>query len=171
MANPKQDRRRVISIALLAALTACAGLFGYLRAAPDSEQEPDRYYYRNSAGAVLFTHTEHQDNVADCEDCHHEILTGADEPLSCRSCHPAEAPEAAPFVGCQECHDDPEYTSDFAEHDELLEVHDPDCENCHTARAVTEAFHLNCSDCHLQVAPERFADAEGKVLCRSCHLK
>jgi hypothetical protein len=171
MVNPKQDRRRIISITLLAILAGCAGLYGYLRAGPEQELEPDRYYYRTSAGAVLFTHTDHQDLVEECESCHHEMLTGAEEPRSCRSCHPTEAPEAAPFVGCMECHDEPEYTVDFAEHDDLLEIHDPDCESCHTARAVTETFHLNCSDCHLQTAPLRFADPEGKVLCQSCHLK
>jgi len=166
--NPQPERWRLILVAAIAIIAGGAALFGYLGAEEQAEQT-DRYYYRSSAGNVLFAHTGHQD-TADCEMCHHEMEQGAEELQSCRACHPAAAPEDPPFLGCQDCHEDPEYDAEYADHEDLLAIHDPDCENCHAARAVAEAYHRNCSDCHLEVAPERFGDDQGQASCQACHL-
>lgn len=169
MAILKQERIKILAITILAFLATTIGALGYLKAEPESE--PDRYYFRNSSGAVLFTHTRHQDLCEDCEDCHHELTQGAEDPTSCRDCHPSETAEGATFLGCQDCHEDPDYTPDYADHADLIDLEDHDCEGCHTARSVADAYHINCSDCHLLHACERFAGPEGEALCQACHLK
>jgi len=165
-----KERNRTLFIALLALAAGAFSLVGYLRAGSRQAEAPARYYYRNSSGAVLFQHEGHQDFL-DCGDCHHELDQASEEPHVCGSCHPAEPGEGDRFLGCQECHDDPEYTPDMVEHLDLIELEDHDCEGCHSARTLTEAFHAQCGNCHLELAPERFADAEGNSRCEACHLK
>jgi hypothetical protein len=121
------------------------------------------------------THAEildfHSDADLSCTDCH-EVASSA-EARHCRQCHGNEAGEPEIAAGCLGCHDDAEY-SVFADHGEMLATHadaELTCQHCHAVRALTDAYHTQCSDCHLAVAPEEFADAEGRALCARCHLK
>lgn len=168
MEAQRRDRIKSLTIGLVALLAMAGGIWGFLRAEP--ERELDRYYFRSSSGDVLFTHTAHQDLCDDCEDCHHELTQGADEATSCRNCHPVEASDEPTFLGCLDCHDDPDYTPDMAEHEDLVDLEDHDCEGCHSARSVSEAYHKNCGDCHQIKAPGRFAGEDGESLCSACHL-
>ena len=106
---------------------------------------------------------------AACAECHD--VAEARNAQSCRACHPAAAEEGDAVLGCDGCHDDPDYTSELAGHDELLEIEDHECAGCHTPRAVSDIYHATCNACHLNSAPDRFADGEGQVICGGCHLK
>jgi hypothetical protein len=103
-----------------------------------------------------------------CAGCH-EVAAAATA-RNCRDCHPREAGEGEPRLSCQNCHDDG-YSADLASHAELVAIADHTCEGCHTIRSVADVYHLNCNACHLAAAPARFGDADGKPVCRSCHLK
>lgn len=105
----------------------------------------------------------------ECEGCH--TIADAEAARGCRECHPAAASEEEAPGGCLECHDDPEYVPGLVSHGELIEIEGHECEGCHAIRTVADAYHTNCSACHLETAPERFADRDGKPLCRACHLK
>lgn len=105
----------------------------------------------------------------DCSKCHAVVKEEA-EIASCRACHPGVQASEARTVGCSACHDD-SYSPDMLEHDEFLEIEDHSCLGCHTPGSVSETYHTNCTGCHVAVAPERFANEDGGVLCSSCHLR
>jgi len=168
MESGRSSRGKAAALGALTVGLLAVAAWGYLRG--ETPAQGSRYYWRSSAGAVVFDHAGHADYASDCGDCHHETRSGLDA-ASCRGCHPAATPEEPAFVGCASCHDDGEYAADSLEHDELLEIHDPDCSGCHAARGVADVLHRQCGDCHREQAPERFVTAEGQTACAACHLK
>lgn len=167
--SKNHDRFNVGTLTVLAGVACLIAVAGYLRA--DDPPDRGRRYLRNPGGAVLFDHGEHQDLVAECQTCHHELAAPDADAVSCRECHPATAIEGEAVLGCAECHDDPDYVPGMLDHEDLLAIEDHDCGGCHTPRAVADAYHTGCSACHLTQAPDRFADASGQALCSGCHLK
>ena len=105
----------------------------------------------------------------DCSQCH-EQQEADDQATSCRQCHPSVQQEEQAVVSCASCHDD-SYTPDLMSHDEYLAIDDHTCLGCHAPRPRADAYHASCSDCHLDAAPQRFAHADGEVLCGACHLR
>jgi len=119
MANPRRGSGKVLPLTIVAVLAGLIGLIGYIQAGPDGEA--GRYYYRCSGGAVLFEHAAHQDQVGECQLCHHEMVGG--------------------FFGC-----DPEFTADMLDHAELVAIEDHSCDGCHEIADDDQA--RGCRACH-----------------------
>lgn len=117
-----------------------------------------------------FEHAELKEfHTQDCATCH-EQTADEDQATSCRNCHPGFQESEARTVSCNDCHDD-DYEPEIMEHDEYLEIDDHSCLGCHTPGSISEAFHASCTNCHLEAAPDRFAHADGSVMCSGCHLR
>jgi Class III cytochrome C family len=163
MKDERSRKQLVLALAIFTVIGTGLGVTGYLQGNPASDNS--RFYMKSDGGAVLFEHARHGEDIGGCVDCHHEL--------------------AVDVIGCAECHDDPDYTSDSADHDELLEIHERACESCHEIGPAEDAascrdcheedlaavYHKSCSACHLATAPERFADEAGGPLCKLCHLR
>lgn len=139
------------------------GVIGFLQGAPESRGK--RFYLRSEGGAVLFEHTRHADRADACVVCHHDL--------------------AGEVCSCLDCHEDPDYTPDSEDHEDLVEYHERACDSCHEIAGadeavscrechdddLAEAYHAQCSACHLEQQPEIFAEESGAPRCRACHLR
>ena len=142
MSKREQGHRKTWALAVLTLSSIAIAAVGYLQA--DDPTDMGRRYMRNSSGAVLFDHTAHSEQAEDCVRCHHELVAGE-------------------TVDCADCHDDPEYTPDLADHDDLLEYHEAACADCHDV-ADAENAH-SCRDCH----PASTMEGEATLGCDVCH--
>lgn len=131
-----------ISIIVLVSVSIVVG-FGSLFLQP-KEIKKDRYYYPNSAGAVLFEHKKHADEVGECAACHHELL------------------KAAETIPCTECHDDDFNPADFS-HAEMKEIESHTCTTCHQVNELAKS--QNCRVCH----ETQYEEKKDIVLCKECH--
>lgn len=125
------------------------GIGGYvLSKRPPSP--PERIYFENLGGPVLFTHHRHANPVMlkyvktdlKCADCHHELL------------------DTANIVSCNKCHKEEGYSAEDMEHKELVEIHSPKCTGCHAVKKMTI---MACSQCHLR------SGQPSLVSCDKCH--
>jgi hypothetical protein len=136
----QSDKARVLIV-----LTLIAGMVGVAGYWVESEPtDTDRYYLRNSGGAVLFEHQAHVDLADGCESCHHDLLL-------------SDSRQA-----CSECHGEDVVADDFS-HDDLKMIEAHTCGFCH--RIDESAQAQSCRHCH---APVQEA-ALRIVTCTECH--
>ena len=127
---------------ILAATAILLGSAGFLL--PKSEAGGDRYFYQNSAGAVLFDHLAHSEQTDDCAVCHHPMLLSS-ERIECSMCH------------------DPEMSAEYFDHSDLTEISGHSCVTCHSVNEEIEP--QNCRNCH------KNGDVTGPAVmsCGTCH--
>lgn len=136
----KSGKARVLIV-----LTLVAGLVGVAGYWVESEPtDTDRYYLRNSGGAVLFEHQAHVDLVDGCESCHHDLLL-------------SDSRQA-----CSDCHGEDVVADDF-DHDDLKAIEAHTCGVCHQVNELAEA--KSCRHCHPSVQE---VDLQ-IVSCAECH--
>ena len=140
-----QPERPICSLSLTVALivAGAAAVIGSI--VVEEPAATERFYLRNSAGAVLFDHTRHQDRIDSCAACHHELFGS----------------EVA--VSCAECHGDEVEADDF-EHDDFKEFHSGDCATCHEQSSGDEQAG-SCRNCHPGVQDNEI----GVGGCSVCH--
>ena len=141
--NPLAPVNRPLFILFLVA--AAVAVYGYLQPVPSTDGR--RFYLDSTAGAVLFTHADHQGQDTNCVACHHALIQGQ-------------------TFDCSECHDEPEYVPGAYAHDELVEVEDHSCVDCHLLQPDTAA--RSCRTCHPATAEATTAQ-ENPGDCSECH--
>ena len=131
-----------VILILLAAAAILLGTAGFLL--PESGKAGERYFYQNSAGAVLFDHRSHSEQSEDCAVCHHPLLLSA-ERNECSICH------------------DPEMSPEYFDHNDLTEIPGHSCVTCHSVNEEIEP--QNCRNCH------QTGDVSGPAVtsCENCH--
>ncbi len=151
------------------------GIVGYAIPAKDAET-PQRVYYENAGGGVLFPHHQHEGFA--CERCHHEMLV-EEVTTDCTFCHHAGGPfEVAEWEDESMAEFHMEFTDeDYSAcigchaHDEFKVSATPafesTCAMCHEDDGIDEMFVLpghNCMTCH------ELAEEEVELLaCNECH--
>ncbi|MBN2366532.1 MAG: hypothetical protein JXL67_10225 [Calditrichaeota bacterium] len=131
-----------VLLILLAGMAILLGTAGYLL--PEHKKNTDRYYFQNSAGAVLFDHQFHTEQAEECAVCHHPLLLSS-EKNECSMCH------------------DPEMSPEYFEHADLIEIPGHSCVTCH---AVSDSRSpQNCRSCHQK------GNTSGQLIisCDNCH--
>lgn len=140
------DNRKAKRPYPLIVLTVLAGLIGVAGfwAGADSPAGSDRFYFRNSGGAVLFEHNNHIDEADGCESCHHNLFLSDSR------------------NECTDCHDDGMSAEDFT-HADLKEIDGHSCAGCHQLNETIEAG--SCRQCH----PAAQESDERLIACSTCH--
>lgn len=138
--NGKNNKN--ILIIILVTVSFIVGFGSYFMQTPGIQT--DRYYFQSSAGAVVFEHQKHADNVENCADCHHAMLKSEET------------------IPCSDCHDDDFNQSDF-EHADMKEIEAHTCTTCHQVNELAKS--QNCRNCH----NTQYEEKQDVVLCKECH--
>lgn len=144
MSGNWRDRQNcTLSLTIAIIVAGVAAVIGSV--AIDEPAATERFYLRNTAGAVLFDHGKHRDNIDSCAQCHHDLYG------------------SLVITSCEGCHDDEIEPADF-EHSELKEFHDSNCSACHEQEAEDNQAD-SCRNCH----PGTLKNEAGTVECSHCH--
>ncbi len=141
--NNKGRKNWTLSMTIVVVIAAAAAVIGCIGGPHTSNA--DRVYLNSSAGAVLFDHGAHQDNIDACATCHHDLYTGK---LA---------------TTCTDCHDESMKAEDF-KHAELKDFHQRDCSRCHEA-SEPQTQPSSCRDCH---AKKQESEVRTET-CQQCH--
>lgn len=142
MSGKNKNPNRTMPLIVVTIIAGLIGIFGFLTESPT--QPTDRYYFKNSGGAVMFDHKQHDENTESCGDCHHEVLF-ADERMP-----------------CSDCHDDDFDPADFS-HDEFMDVESHTCITCHLTDENLKP--QSCTSCH----PDVQEAEQLNIPCMDCH--
>ncbi len=148
----------VIGISLLVIGLVIGGFFS------SSGDIPERVYYENAGGAVLFPHDTHADGGMDCADCHHELISPEEIVTSCIECHHEGSFDTVEWED-----------EDNAEvHDDLVDEEDVDsCLDCHEHTdlylPVESMAKSSCAECHDECEEGDFPTAQIGHNCTACH--
>ncbi len=177
--------KRFLPVVLLTVALGAAAIAGYL-IPEDTEEVPKRIAMHNTGGPVVFEHARHVDWVASCTECHHDVTTGAMQPINCNLCHDVVVDET--FVAdhqqkysqdaCFTCHHYQPGTQDWGHETHRLDF-GLDCTSCHHADTSIEPEPANCADCHEAGSPPTIGPLEEGEMpsladavhmrCASCH--
>ncbi len=178
--------KRFLPIVLLTTVLAVVALAGYLLPEDADTAEPVRIAMKNAGGPVVFEHSKHVEWTDSCQSCHHDMLSGAKEPMACNDCHglvmtedfTAAHQQTFSADSCAVCHHYQPGKQDWG-HAAHAEDFGIDCVTCHHADTDIEPEPSNCADCHEAGAapsknafeagvPPTLADAVHNK-CASCH--
>lgn len=140
--SPGGRRNWTLSMTIVLLVAALAAAIGFMTS--DTSTATDRYYFKSTAGNVLFDHGAHGDRAESCAACHHTLY------------------EAAVTGDCGQCHD-PVDPADF-KHAELKDIHGRDCATCHK-QVKDDDQAASCRSCHVAVQK---SDTR-TVSCATCH--
>jgi len=143
MSGNVRDRRNWTRSLTIVMIVAVAGaVVGCL--AVGKKTETQRFFFKSTAGAVLFDHGKHSQTADACAQCHHDLYS------------------ATQATACTECHD-ADVTADDTRHADLIEKHSRDCARCHQVNTDTKP--ASCRTCH----PGSQSGTTPTISCSECH--
>lgn len=142
MSGDNNISKRSMTLTIITIISALIGIGGFLT--EPAPQLNERFYFKNSGGAVMFNHQQHIENTESCADCHHEVLFADQRAL------------------CSDCHDNEVNPADFT-HSEFMDIDSHVCTTCHLTDENKEP--QSCTSCH----PGAQEAEQVNIPCMQCH--